>query len=407
MRGKQRLRAPRHPFRGWPDDLVAVAIFERENQIAPRPLIEKRRTPVPPRTRMIQTDIANERGPEVFAAAIRQRRAAGITARIIDKRRVAPAGGAKAEITFNLIPAMQATRRVNNAQCRLNSHAPPPMVRAMTQNPILTDRSALTRNRRRAGKDFAHFLHDVAAEELHDRLSMVNRTFTDPALVTGHKAFWRKNFDSAQIIADDDTLDLAVQAHDLVIHAMALHWANDPVGQLVQARRALRPDGLFLAVFFGGQTLSELRAALAQAESEVTGGLSPRIAPMGEIRDLGGLLQRAGFALPVADSVPLTVTYKSAFDLMRDLRAMGEGNALHARMRRPTRRALFTRAAEIYAQHFAAEDPKEAGRIKASFELTVLTGWAPDASQQKPLRPGSAAQRLADALGSTETPLEP
>lgn len=290
------------------------------------------------------------------------------------------------------------------------------MVRAMTQNPSLTDRTALLRNRTRAAKGFASFLHESAAEEINDRLAMVNRTFTDMALVTGHDEFWRQNFDTAQIIADEDALNLSAQAHDLVVHAMALHWADDPVGQLVQARRAMRPDGLFLAVFFGGQTLSELRAALAQAESEVTGGLSPRVAPMGEIRDLGGLLQRAGFALPVADSVPLTVTYKSALHLMHDLRAMGENNALTSRLRRPTRRAVFTRAAEIYAQHFAAEDATGAvntidaaqtKRIKATFELTVLTGWAPDDSQQKPLRPGSASQRLADALGTDETPLTP
>jgi SAM-dependent methyltransferase len=203
-------------------------------------------------------------------------------------------------------------------------------------------------------------------------------------------------------VADEETLTLQQGAHDLVVHAMALHWANDPVGQLIQSRRALRPDGLFLGVLFGGQTLHELRSALATAEAEVTGGLSPRVAPMAEIRDLGALLQRAGFALPVADSLPLTVTYESPLHLMRDLRAMGEGNALGGRIRHLTKASLLRRAAEIYQEHHAQPD----GRIVATFELIFLAGWAPDDSQPKPLRPGSAVARLADALGAQETKLK-
>jgi SAM-dependent methyltransferase len=182
---------------------------------------------------------------------------------------------------------------------------------------------------------------------------------------------------------------------------MALHWANDPVGQLVQCRRALRPDGLLLALFFGGQTLHELRSALASAEAEVTDGLSPRVLPMGEIRDLGALLQRAGLALPVADSFTQTVSYRDAFHLMRDLRAMGEGNALASRLRRPSRRAVLLRAAQIYAEAHAGPD----GRIPATFEILCLTGWATHDSQQKPMRPGSAQARLADALNTAEMPL--
>lgn len=201
-------------------------------------------------------------------------------------------------------------------------------------------------------------------------------------------------------VPDAETLALDPGAHDLVVHAMALHWANDPVGQLVQARRALRPDGLLLAVCLGGATLSELRAALAEAETEVTGGLSPRVAPLGELRDLGALLQRAGLAMPVADAARLTVRYESAFHLMRDLRAMGETNVMIDRLRRPTRRAVFARAAEIYAERFGEAD----GRVRATFETLTLTGWAPDPNQQQPLRPGSAAQRLADALGTEERP---
>lgn len=271
-----------------------------------------------------------------------------------------------------------------------------------SQPPRLTDRAALRRNRAKA-KPEALFLHDMAIEDLQDRLSMVNRRFTEPAIVTGHPEKWTDAIvPGAKVVPDDEILDLTPGAHDLVIHAMALHWADDPVGQIIQSARALRPDGLFLAVLLGGQTLTELRAALAQAETEITSGLSPRVAPMAEIRDLGALLQRSGLALPVADGDPFTVSYASPLHLMHELRDMGEGNALHARLRRPTRRAVLTRAAEIYEEAYATDD----GRIPATFDLITLTGWAPDASQQKPLRPGSAAHRLADALNAREVPLK-
>ena len=261
------------------------------------------------------------------------------------------------------------------------------------QPPILTDRATLTRNRARAS---ALFLQDIVVSEVQERLTEVNRPFTSPAVVTGFPHLWP----GMTTLADDEVLALEPQAHDLVIHALALHWANDPVGQLVQCRRALKPDGWFIGLMFGGQTLHELRACLAQAESEVTGGLSPRVLPMGEIRDLGGLLQLAGFGLPVADSFTTTVRYRDAWALMRDLRAMGEGNALAERLRRPTRRAVFTRAAELYQTMQGAD-----GRIPATFEIVVLTGWAPHDSQQKPLRPGSAVNRLSDALKSAELKL--
>ncbi len=265
----------------------------------------------------------------------------------------------------------------------------------MTNPPLLTDRPALLRNRGRASE---FFLQQTVADEIHERLFEVNRSFTDKAVVTGFEPFWRGQFPDATIAQDQDILDLPANSFDLVIHAMSLHWANDPIGQMVQCRHALRPDGLFFGVFFGGQTLHELRTVLAEAESRVTGGLSPRIAPMGEIRDLGSLLQRAGFALPVADSIPLNVSYPDPFALMRELRAMGEGNALNSRLKTPTKKAVFAEAARLYQDHFGDAD----GRIPATFEVIVLTGWSPDESQQKPLRPGSAKQSLADALGSTE-----
>ncbi len=227
---------------------------------------------------------------------------------------------------------------------------------------------------------------------------MVNKSFTAPAIVAPYPEIWAPVLPGARVVADADVLDLKPAAHDLVVHAMALHWANDPVGQLIQCARALQPDGLLLVVCLGGETLYELRAALGQAEVEVTGGLSPRVAPMAELRDLGALLQRAGFALPVADKVPLTATYRDLWHLMRDLRAMGETNAMTQRLKHPSRRAVFSRAQEIYAAHFTSPE----GRLSATFELICLTGWAPDASQPKPLRPGSAQMRLADALGTKE-----
>lgn len=275
------------------------------------------------------------------------------------------------------------------------------MVRQMQTPPLLTDRPALTRNRVRALRAPALFLHDEAIIEVHERLNEVNRTFTSPAIVTPFSDMWRIAMPNAHIVADTDVLDLTIGAHDLVIHAMALHWANDPVGQLVQCRRALMPDGLFLALAFGGQSLVQLRACLAEAETLITGGLSPRVLPMGEIRDLGGLLQRAGFALPVADSLTRTVRYRDAYHLMTDLRAMGEANALNQRLRHPTKRAVFTEAARIYQTNYA----DVGGLIPATFEIICLTGWAPDEGQQKPLRPGSATHRLAEQLGTDETPL--
>lgn len=267
----------------------------------------------------------------------------------------------------------------------------------MQPPPDLFDRDAIAAHRARAQRE-ALFLHDAAIAEIKERLIEVNRAFTAPAIVTGHAAPWRAAFPDATILADDPTLGMEQGAHDLIIHALALHLANDPVGQLVQCRRALRPDGLMLAVLFGGQTLHELRAALSEAETRLTGGLSPRVVPMGEIRDLGALLQRAGFALPVADAARHQVSYATPFGLMHDLRHMGEANPMAGRKRGATPRALLQQAAAIYAQNFGAPD----GRIGATFDLIYLTGWCPAPSQQQPLRPGSAQQRLADALNTRE-----
>lgn len=270
----------------------------------------------------------------------------------------------------------------------------------MQSPPNLTDKSALTRNRARAlaMDEPAMFLQQDAALEVQERLQLVNRTFTKPAIVTPFPDIWRPVAPEALLIRDDDVLDLRENTHDLVVHGMGLHWANDPVGQLIQCQRALQPDGLLMVAMLGGQTLHELRAVLAEAEIAQTGGLSPRVVPMADIRDLGALLQRAGLALPVADSFVRNVTYQSPLHLMRDLRAMGETNAMAQRSRQPMSRKLLMDANARYLSAFGQD-----GRISATFELIFLTGWAPDASQPQPLRPGSAVNRLADALGTQET----
>jgi SAM-dependent methyltransferase len=264
--------------------------------------------------------------------------------------------------------------------------------------PKLTDRARLAANRARVCPGPALALHEAVRDEIEERLQAVNKTFTAPAVVTPFAEVWRGAFAEARVVADDEVLDLDPGAHDLVIHAVALHWADDPVGQLVQCRHALKPDGLFLGATPGGRTLHELRSVLAETESRLRGGIAPRVAPMAEIRDLGALLQRAGFALPVADAETTRVTYASARHLMRDLRAMGETNALHARDRKPLTPAFFDAVDRLYSSHFGTED----GRVTATLEMIYLAGWAPAESQPKPLRPGSAARRLADALRTEE-----
>ena len=246
----------------------------------------------------------------------------------------------------------------------------------MTDTPRLTDRKALALHRARAARKPEFFLLNEAAADLEERLSEVKKAFTKTAIVGGLRGPFEEILPHSVSIPDDETLGLGRAAHDLVVHAMALHWADDPVGQLVQSRLALEPDGLFVAVFFGGQTLHELRTALAQAEAQVTGGLSPRVLPMGDLRDLGGLLQRAGFALPVADNRTITVRYKKLADLVRDLRGMGETNALSTRHRSHANRTLFAEAERQYRTHFSDDD----GYLIATFEVVFLTGWAPDES---------------------------
>jgi len=264
----------------------------------------------------------------------------------------------------------------------------------------------------------ATFLLDRVAADLGDRLSAVLRKF-DVAVDLGtpsdavRRVLAANNNistivaagldgddDGLRVTADEETLPFAERSLDLVVSALALQFVNDLPGALIQIRRALKPDGLLLAALIGGDSLTELRSAFAAAESEVEGGISPRVAPFADIRELGGLLQRAGFALPVVDSERVAVRYDSALALMRDLRRMGATNILHERLRTPLKRSTLERVMAIYVDRFADAD----GRVRATFEIIWLSGWVPHESQQKPLKPGSAAQRLADALGTTELP---
>ena len=203
-----------------------------------------------------------------------------------------------------------------------------------------------------------------------------------------------------RVVADEEALPFADNTLDLAVSGLSLQAVNDLPGVLVQVRRALKPDGLFLAALFGGDTLAELRQSFATAESELDGGASPRVAPFPDLRELGALLQRAGFALPVTDVDRVTVRYATPFALLHDLRRMGAANPLVERRRVPLRRATLMRAMEVYAERFADPD----GRVRASFDVIWLSGWSPHESQQQPLRPGSAKKRLADALGTSEIP---
>ncbi len=293
----------------------------------------------------------------------------------------------------------------------------------MADGPLIFDRALIRARRRRAtAMEPATFLIDHVAGDLADRVALVLRRF-ELALDLGtpseavRAALARlgsvgtivaaaPQSDIAArragplIVADEEALPFADGTLDLVVSALALQLVNDLPGTLVQIRRALKPDGLFLAALLGGETLNELRQSFAAAESEIEGGVSPRVAPFADLRDLGALLQRAGFALPVADADRLAVRYDSAFALMHDLRRMGATNALIDRRRAPLRRATLMRMAEIYAQRFADAD----GRVRATFEIVWLSGWAPHPGQQQPLKPGTAKARLADALGTRELP---
>jgi SAM-dependent methyltransferase len=271
-------------------------------------------------------------------------------------------------------------------------------------HPVIFDRKLLRARRARAAAiGPVTFLLDRVAGDIAERLSAVLRTF-DIAADVGtptdavRRAIAGQVGSIAAVTADEEALPFREASLDLVVSALALQFVNDLPGALIQIRRALKPDGLFVAALIGGDSLAELRETFAQAEAEVEGGVSPRVAPFADLRDLGALLQRAGFALPVTDVDRVVVRYASPLALMHDLRRMGAGNVLTERRRTPLRRATLRRVFEIYAERFADAD----GRIRATFEIVWLSGWAPHESQQQPLAPGSAKTRLADALGTQE-----
>lgn len=270
------------------------------------------------------------------------------------------------------------------------------------------------------------FLVKAATRSITERLSEINRDFDTALDLGGHIGGFRdatleqipgkigqlyqcdqsprmvaQMANPHRLVADEEVLPFAAASFDLIVSTLSLHMVNDLPGTLLQIRHCLKPDGLFIGAMFGGETLTELRQAFARAEIEQEGGMSPRVAPFTDIRDAGGLLQRAGFTMPVTDYETLTVTYPSAFKLMQELRDMGESNSLTHRHKYFSRRQTLLRAAEIYHDQFSEPDQ----RIRARFDIIYLTGWSPAPDQPKPLRPGSARMRLADALGTSETVL--
>jgi len=298
-----------------------------------------------------------------------------------------------------------------------------PYIQPVTLDPLLVfDRATLRWRRERAARQWVDhaFLKREIATRLVERLDDVRRDFglaldlgchgDEIASALGERSTVRRlvradlglgfarTAKGPTVVADEETLPFAPASFELVVSAMDLHWVNDLPGTLIQIARILKPDGLFLGAMLGGSTLWQLRQALTAAESEVEDGLSARVSPFADLRDAAGLLQRAGFAMPVADSETIEVEYESGLALMRDLGAMGESNLVADRRRGFSRRATLLRAAEIYGERFALPS----GRVAATFEVLFLHGWAPHASQPKPLKPGSASRRLADALGANE-----
>lgn len=286
------------------------------------------------------------------------------------------------------------------------------------------DRRTVRLRRDRIAHDYSgfNFLKAEVSRRLADRLDDVARNFplavdigchggelgaalaerddVDFVVESDLSEAFAQRANSNAIVADEEFLPFKAESLDLAVSALSLHWTNDLPGALLQIREALKKDGLFLGAVFGGETLTELRQSFLQAELEETGGVSPRVSPFIDVRDAGNLLQRAGFALPVTDVETITVDYLDAFALMRDLRGMGETNALKARRNAFTGRATLMSAADQYQRAFGSS----AGRIPATFQIVFMTGWAPHESQQKPLQPGSARARLADALDTVELP---
>jgi len=290
--------------------------------------------------------------------------------------------------------------------------------------PQIFDRDVIRARRTRAlqaeSTPDCRFLLDHAMDSICDRLSFITRDFTDMAIIGAHDGSPGRRLraqlpgtkilecdsspaalalcDGPTCLIDEERPRLAPASFDAIVSPLALHMVNDLPGAITQLARALRPDGLFLAVMLGGETLSELADSFLRAEADTIGGASPRVAPRIDMRDLGGLLQRAGLALPVSDVEPLTVTYAIPVQLCQDLKAMGASNALTARCRGLMTPRVLLRMSEYYARNHQTDD----GRVRATFEFVTATGWSQSTNQQKPLQPGSATRRLADAIGTDE-----
>ena len=271
----------------------------------------------------------------------------------------------------------------------------------MRNSEEIIDKEALIRSRVRSDNE-NNFLQKVAVQEIEDRLKFIKKRFKKILIVCGNSYYWQKTFHEADFIYDDEILKFPNRGYDLVIHGMSLHYSNDPIGQLIQCRSVMEKGGLLLGVFLGGQTLNELRDSIASAEIELTGGISPRVLPMIDIRDAGAFLMRAGFALPVADISMTTLDYKKPLDLLYDLRKMGETNVQKHRLKKFSHRKLFSLASEKYIESQNSKNEN----IIATFEFITITGWVPSQDQPKPLKPGSAKMKLADALKVKEEKLK-
>jgi len=270
----------------------------------------------------------------------------------------------------------------------------------MKNSEEIIDKEALVRSRMRSDKE-DNFLQKLAVQEIKDRLKFIKKRFEKILIICGNPFYWQEAFHGAEFIADDEILAFPQKGYDLVIHGMSLHYANDPIGQLVQCRSIMKEGGLLLSIFLGGQTLNELRDSIASAEIELTGGISPRVLPMIDIRDAGSFLMRAGFALPVADISVNMVDYGKPLDLFYDLRKMGETNVQKHRLKKFSHRKLFSLASDKYIDSQNSENKS----VKATFEFITITGWVPSQDIPKPLKPGSATMRLADALKVKEEKL--
>ena len=438
--GNQVAACPRRPSREGRRHIGAVAVLVSQDHMAAGLIVDHHRT----RSLIGRARTVARAAKCVGAGIFFKRQATTRTERRRQKTHLFPARCAKRACGLNNTAAIQALRRqqkIKHVRDRLTNRAARIGAvrvgiyggavvchkKSMTETMTVFNRAAVRRHRDRAAPllDDHDFLFAEVADRLADRLDDITREFplsldlgcrtgglggvlggrgavktliqADLSLAMAGRA---RGNDRPALVADEETLPFGTATFDAVLSNLSLHWVNDLPGALIQIRHALKPDGLFLASVFGGDTLKELRACLYDAEIAIEGGLSPRFSPLIDVRDMGNLLQRAGFALPVVDAEQITVSYDNPLKLMHDLRNMGEANANKDRRPSFSRRATLLKACELYLEKFAGPD----GRIPATFDILTVTAWAPDPSQQKPMQPGSAQSSLAEALGTDEIP---